>query len=224
VTGPEEELLVSAPSLESGAPALASENQGLASVRGFFATWRAILSRPEEFFRDLGETDGAQALAFGLVAKVAGWLLCFYWYLLLTLGLICQVGAGSAQILSLDAGSLAILILLTPLLVLANLVVSSLCLWGGAGLVGCRPDFASIWRITCYGQAGMAGAVIPLLGGPVAVLWVLFLYYQGVQQVFGVTPGRALAALVVFLVLSALLLLVFLGSLTILVGVLLLLS
>ena len=71
---------------------------------------------------------------------------------------------------------------------------------------------------------GMAANLIPLLGGPVALLWVVVLYCQGVQAVFQVTRGRALGALIICLALEGLVLLFFLGSLLALLGFLLLIS
>lgn len=207
---------------ESGPRRIPWEDPALPRLRGFFATFRALLLHPEEFFRDLGQEDGADALAFGLIVGAAGLLLCLYWYLLLTLGLSRQI-PGISQIAG-RAGTLVALILLSPAVVFIDLLVSSLCLWAGAALVGCRPHFTAIWRIICYGQAGMAANLIPLLGGPVAVLWVPVLYYKGVQAVFQVTRGRALGALMICLALEGLVLLFFLGSLLALLGFLLLFS
>jgi hypothetical protein len=226
MTDLEGELLAPEVAPESGPRRIPWEDPAWPRLRGFFATFRDLLLYPEESFRDLGREDGAEALAFGLIVGVAGLLLCLYWYLLLTLGLSSQAGRipGFSQIFGLGAGTLATLILLSPAVVLIDLLVSSLCLWAGAALVGCRPHFTAIWRIICYGQAGMAANLIPLLGGLVAVLWIPVLYYKGVQAVFQVTRGRALGALIICLALEGLVLLFSLGSLLALLGFLLLFS
>ena len=223
MTDLEGELPVPEVAPESATRRIPWEDPAWPRLRGFFATFRALLLLPEEFFRDLGREDGAEALAFGLIVGVAGLLLCLYWFLLLTLGLSRQI-PGLSQIFGRGAETLVTLILLSPAVVLLNLLVNSLCLWAGAALVGCRPPFTAIWRIICYGQAGMAANLIPLLGGPVALLWVVVLYCRGVQAVFQVTRGRALGALIICLALEGLVLLFFLGSLLALLGFLLLIS
>ena len=105
-----------------------------------------------------------------------------------------------------------------PVLALANLGVGGICWWGSVALVGAGRDFTPTWRIFCYAQGGMVLGLIPFFGMPVAGIWVLALMYCGVKQVYGISTGGSLGALVVFLSLQAALALIFLlglaGTLT----------
>jgi len=85
-------------------------------------------------------------------------------------------------------------------------------------LVGADADFLPIWRITGYTEGAMAAALIPILGAPAAALGWLYLNYKGIKIVFGLTTGRAILALTLFLALEGLLLLFLLGGLVGLMG------
>jgi hypothetical protein len=91
------------------------------------------------------------------------------------------------------------LMLAAPLLVLIDLGVGSLCWWGGVAITGAGRDFLPAWRIFCYAQGGMILACIPILGLPVAAIWVLILMCIGAQKVFGISALRSWGALAVFM-------------------------
>jgi len=118
----------------------------------------------------------------------------------------------------LDQGTALALMVLAPGLVLLHLLWGSLCLWGGVALLGVKTRFVPVWRLFCYAQASLAAALVPVLGGPVAGFWMLYLIFRGVKRGFQVSAGRALGALLLSLLLQALVLAVFLGSLAGLLG------
>ena len=182
------------------------EDPELSALAGFFRTLREVLFRPGEFFANLGGEGWAEPLAFGLIASSVGLLGAIFWPLLV------RAPAG------LSLGWLAALMAGAPVLALANLGLGGICWWGSVALVGAGRDFTPTWRIFCYAQGGMALGLIPFFGMLVAGIWVLTLMYCGVKQVYGISTGGSLGALVVFLSLQAAMALIFLlglaGTLT----------
>ena len=102
------------------------------------------------------------------------------------------------------AGALAVAMGLIPLAVLAKLALASLCLWGAAALLGARVGWAPIWRLCGYSVAATALAVIPFLGSVLAVPMFFFILHQGLRGALGMSGGRALGTLAVFLILQLL--------------------
>ncbi|MBI4794981.1 MAG: YIP1 family protein [Deltaproteobacteria bacterium] len=217
----EPEAAPSAPSQEPEAAPAAThpvpwEDAGLNRFQGLGRTLGQVLFHPGDFFRTMPREGWAEALAFALIVGTAGMLACLYWQLLLYLGLSRAVGVMRAMpcLFSRVEWALIPMMLLTPVVMLANLIVSSLGLWGAVGLTGGPWSvFSPVWRITCYAQGAMVAGFLPLLGGPVAGLWTLVLYYRGLQKVLGLSSWRALGVLCLSLVLQVLLVVLLLGSL-----------
>jgi hypothetical protein len=198
------------------------ENPKLSALTGLVRTLREVLFRPGEFFGHLGREGWAEPLTFGLIVSSAGLLGALFWqFLVLALAggdpggaalLPASRGLGPGLLMGMMAGS--------PVLALANLGMGGLCWWGSVALMGAGRDFTPAWRIFCYAQAGMALAVIPFFGMLVAGIWILALMYCGVKQVYGLSGGRSLGALAVFLLLQAALALILLLALVATLGVL----
>jgi len=218
----EPEAAAAASDLEpEAAPAAVSpvpwEDAGLTRLTGLGRTLGQVLFHPRDFFQNLPREGWAEALSFGLIVGTTGVLACLYWQLLLYLGLsrsLGEVPTLARQFIGLGAGAIMTTMLLTPLIMLANLTVSSLGLWVAVGLTGGPwPGFTAVWRLTCYAQGALVAGFLPILGGPAAGLWTLVLYYRGLRGVLGLSPWRALVTLCLSLGLQALLLLLLLGSL-----------
>ena len=204
----------------SGGP-IPLEDPNLPRLAGFFQTLKMVLWRPGEFFRRLRRDGWAEALAFGLMVGTIGFLSFLYWKLLIGVGVSQQLAEvpGAAQILNLGVGVMVGLMLLAPVIVMADLGLGALGLWVGAALMnGGAASFPAAMRVIGYAQAGLVAALIPFLGGPLAILWVLGLTYWGAKTVFGLSWGRALGALAISLALQALCLLLVLGGLLGLMG------
>jgi hypothetical protein len=193
------------------------EDGGLPRLQGLGRTLGRVLFHSRDFFQNLPREGWTEALAFALIVGTAGVLACLYWQLLLYLGLSRGLGAMPAmarQFLSLGAVAIITTMLLTPAVMLVNLIISSLGVWVAVGLTGGPwPQFTAVWRLTCYAQGALVAGFLPILGGPVAGMWTLVLTYQGLQGVLGLSPWRALGILFLSLGLQVLLLLLLLGSL-----------
>ncbi|MDD5641444.1 MAG: YIP1 family protein [Syntrophales bacterium] len=218
----EPEVAPTAP-LEEPAPEAAPlnpipwEDAGLTRLRGLGRTLKESLFYPGAFFQNFPREGWQEALSYALIVGTAGFLACLYWQLLFYLGLSRLLGsmpAGTKVFFLMGSGAFMSMMLLSPVIVLGSLIFSSLGLWLAVGLTGGPwPGFTVVWRLTCYAQGAMVLGVLPLLGGPVAGLWNLFLLYRGVQGGLGLSSWRALGVLCLSLVLQTLLLLLLLGSL-----------
>ena len=216
MSGSEEDRAGPGEAGESGRPAAVPwedpEQPRLAALLG---SLRELLRRPRAFFQALSREGWVEPLAFGLVTGTAGLLACLFWNLLASLwarGLV-GVAVGLPPALTPGSGATLVLMVLAPVIILANLLYSSLGLWAGLALVGVRPGFLTAWRITGYAQGGMVLGLLPFLGGPLGGLWVLILTLKGVQAVLGLSGGRALGALGLSLFLQTLVLVVLTGML-----------
>ena len=188
------------------------EDPELSSLGGFFRTLHKILLRPGEFFRNLGREGWAGPAAFALIVSSVGLLGALFWQLLVLAPADGNLGVLGALLPfpGLGPGLLLAMMAAVPFLVLANLAVGGICWWGSVALAGGGRDFTPAWRVLCYAQAGMALALIPFFGLLVAGIWVLALMYCGVKQVYGISAGRALGALALYLALQVLLALILL--------------
>lgn len=194
------------------------EDGAISRLPGLGRTLGQLFFRPRDFFQSLPREGWAEALSFGLIVGTAGILACLYWQLVLYLALSRHLGELSAlarQFTGLGAGIIMAVMLLAPLIMLANLTISSLGLWAAVLLTGGpRPPFSAVWRLTCYAQGAMVAGFLPILGGPAAGFGTIVLTYQGLRGVLGHTSWRALGTLCLSLGLQGLLSLLLLGSLT----------
>jgi|GEM_PF-2429749 len=191
---------------ESPAP---EADRELSSLGGFLRTLSAVLFRPEEFFQNMGREGWAGPTAFALIVSSVGLLGALFWQLLVLAAADGNLG-GIAEILPFqDLGPDLLLAIMaaSPVLVLVNLGVGGTCWWGSVALVGADRDFTPAWRIFCYAQAGMALGLIPFFGLLLAGIWVLALMYCGVKQVYGISAGGSLGALIIYLALQVFLVL-----------------
>jgi len=218
--GLEPESAAAPPQEPEAAPAAPApvpwEDAGFSRFRGLLITLRQVLFHPREFFHNMPREGWAEGLAFALIVGTTGLLASFYWQLLLYLGLNRILGGMPAmlRLFNMGLGAIMAMMLLAPGIMLANLGISSLALWGAAGFSGGGwSSFTAVWRLNCYAQGAMVAGFLPLLGGPVAGLWTLVLIYRGLQGVLGLSSWRALGAVALSLGFQFLLLLLLLGSL-----------
>ncbi len=187
-------------------------------LSGLVLTLRDVLRHPGKFFDGMPRQGWAEALTFGVILGSFGLLASTYFQLLLRLALSqkLQELPGLSSFIENSTSTLLAFMILTPGIILVSLLVGSGCLWGVLRLMGVAADFSPALRINCYAQGALVAAIIPLLGSLAAIFWNIYLTCKGVQRVFGLTSGRALAAVFLSLALEAflfLLLMVGLGLL-----------
>jgi hypothetical protein len=209
---PEEPEMGASPAPEDRGPEPAAlgpapwEDPERSRLIGYYQTLSEVLCRPARFFARPALDGAAEPFAFGLITGTTGGLLGLFWWLLL----LFSANHGLRTVMEMPhflagtAGMVAVVMALTPLVVLSKLALCSLCLWGAAALLGARVAWAPIWRLCCYATAASALAIIPFLGSFLAVPLVLFLLHQGLRGALGMSVGRGLGTLAVFLILQIL--------------------
>jgi hypothetical protein len=209
---PEEPETAASPAPEDRGPEPAAlgpapwEDPERSRLLGYFQTLWEILRRPAPFFARPALGGAAEPFAFGLITGTTGGLLGLFWWLLLLFS--ANHGLGTAMetphFLAGTAGRVAVVMALTPLVVLSKLALGSFCLWGAAALLGARVGWAPIWRLCCYATAASVLAIIPFLGSFLALPLALFILHQGLRGALGMSVGRGLGTLVIFLILQIL--------------------
>ncbi len=210
-----EPLAPIAPETEPKKPLIPWEDPAEPRIAALFRTLRALIFDPVAFFRNMGRNSWAEPLAFGLITGTTGLLACLFWYFLVYAA-ISQPAVGNwgiPQAYTAEKGLLVFLMLLTPVFTLFDLGVGAFCLWGAVALLGASREFNPVWRLYNYAQGAMVAAIVPVLGVPLAGLWVQFLVFQAVQAVFSVSPWRAMGILLLFLFLEGLFLGLLVGGL-----------
>ncbi len=95
----------------------------------------------------------------------------------------------------------------TPMMLVLSMVLTpvfltiGLFVWSGIHhvslmLVGALSEsesgFEGTFRVNCYGYTAQIAAVVPLIGGFVAIFWFIALQVIGATRIHGTTTGRAL--------------------------------
>ena len=182
------------------------EDPGQPRLSGLVLTLGDVLRQPGKFFAGMPRQGWAEPLTFGLIVGSFGLMAGTYLELLFTLSLSqrWQGLPGWSHLMEKSANTLVALIILTPGIILASLVVGSFCLWGVLKLMGIAQEFSPVLRINCYALGALVAAVIPLLGALAAFFWNVYITCKGVQSYFEVSYGRALVAVSLSLALEAL--------------------
>jgi len=182
------------------------EDPGQPRLSGLVLTLWEVLRRPGKFFAAMPRQGWAEPLTFGLIVGSFGLMAGSYLVLLFSLAFSqrWQGLPGLSRLVEMSANTLVTLMILTPAIILASLLLGSFCLWGVLRLMGIAQEFSPVLRINCYAQSALVAAAIPLLGPLAAIYWNVYLNCKGVQTIFKVSPGRALAAVSLSLALEAL--------------------
>ena len=153
-----------------------------------------------------------------MITGTTGGLLALFWWTLLLLSAGRGLGPATEMSRMVGTGALAAVMALFPLVVLGKLALGSLCLWGAAALLGARVGWAPIWRLCCYATAATALALVPVLGSLLVAPLTLFILHQGLRGALGMSAGRALGTLAVWLFLQILMAALLLGGFLVLLG------
>ena len=198
--------------MSSVPPPLTPENplpwearQTRGAVEAFFDTLGLFFSRPMEAWARTRETgDLASPLLFGLIIS---WI-SFVGHRIVTRFVTVPVvlpGEIGRRLLLMDrpygrAGFIASAIF-APIFILVALfigaaILHACCLITGA-LSTSASGFEGSFRAVAYSQVASIASLIPAVGGLIAVVWWIFLAVMGVQRVHRTTQGRAIAAVLV---------------------------
>ncbi len=96
-------------------------------------------------------------------------------------------------------------ILVAPLLVVCGLFIGAavlhLCLMIVGGLTNSSAGFEGTVRVVGYSWVAQLAQIVPLVGGLIALVWALVLYVMGIERLHRTTQGKAIAAIMIPVVL-----------------------
>lgn len=180
----------------------------------FYTIKSAILS-PKKMYSSMSIKDemiGAFVFAL-LVGSIGNMLAFFYDLILFTLGFGNSLGG--TEIFSNSPATYAYLLILSPLIVISELILSSFIAHALLIMVrGNKNNFRATFKVFAYSQAAMIWSIVPFIGSTMGRLWMTIIQVIGIKTVHNISYKRIIIALAIPFVLIAtgfLLLLVFFG-------------
>jgi hypothetical protein len=179
----------------------ARETRGL--LPAFFDTLTLFVTRPAEAWARVKERgDSTSPLLFGIAVcwlsmALQGILFRFIavpmmpGFLGRRFGMMSGFG-GAGLIARLIVGPFVIAIALF----IGAAILHLCCMLVGA-LQNSRSGFEGSLRAVCYSEVSSLASIIPLVGGLIAIVWWIVLAVQGVERLHRTTSGKALAAVVI---------------------------
>jgi hypothetical protein len=171
-----------------------------------FDTMGLFVSRPAEAWaRTREQGDLASPLLFGVLV---GWFsLALHRIIFATVAMPLFPGAWGRRFGMMGGlggiGLVMHLILLPIFLVVGLFIVAAVlhfcCLIVGA-LTNSQSGFEGTFRVVGYSQISSLAAVVPVVGGLIACVWWVVLTVMGVQRLHRTTQGKAIAAVLIPLV------------------------
>lgn len=172
----------------------------------FFDTAMLFIKAPEQAWRLTRETgDYMRPLLFGVIVGWVGLVFRAVWGTIFGAGLMRMIPAQYAGFTRFGGGSLVGQVILGPLLVAIGLFVGAAILYVSFMVVGAlsssRSQFEGTFRLVCYASVANVANVIPIVGGLAAGIWAIYLVVVGAQQLHKTTQGKALAGVLLPVVL-----------------------
>ena len=96
---------------------------------------------------------------------------------------------------------LAVRLMVAPFVIAIALFLGAailhLCCMLVGALQNSRSGFEGSLRAVCYSEVSSLASVIPLVGGLIAIVWWIVLAVQGIQRLHHTTSGKAVAAVLI---------------------------
>ena len=179
----------------------AREARGL--LPAFFDTVGLLVSRPSEAWERMRESgDTASPLLFGVAVcwlsmAVQGILLRVIGMPLVPVFLERRFG----RLGDFGGGALAVRLIVAPFVVAIGLFLGAailhLCCMIVGALTNSRSGFEGSLRAVCYSEVSSLASIVPAVGPLIAVVWWIILAVQGVERMHRTTSGRAVAAVLI---------------------------
>lgn len=187
---------------------------GAGVFNAFVDTWVESVFRPSRFFAAMPHRGFRSALAYYLpIAVIASAIMLFWRGVAVALGYADLVETFDGQ--PFDPERALIDFLLSPLTSTLYLLVAAGTAHIGLKMVGgARAPYAATVRLSAFATGPQLFVAVPLFGIPLSLIWALVLTVVGIREVHETSTGRAIAALVLpILLLSVLAMFVFLAGL-----------
>ncbi len=166
---------------------VAWEDAGVPFPDNLWRSWKASLFAPAAFFRRAAGGSGlARPLLYFLLVTVAGAVFSLLW----------QYGPAPAPAWEMGGEAPvgpAVGFFVAPFAALVGLAVSTLVFHLGAlVLAPDRRGIGATLRVVCYAAGPSVLAAVPVVGGPVGLVWTWVLQVVGLREVHRTGTGRAL--------------------------------
>ncbi|UCF79327.1 MAG: YIP1 family protein [Candidatus Eiseniibacteriota bacterium] len=184
-------------------------DESVGPVRRLSDTLLGSLFSPNGFFKQMRRTGGyLSPLVYGMILGSISTVVPIVWnVLLVSLRDVVLESPAAPQMFTPSPGLYALLAVLSPILV--TLVAF---LWSGVLHVllllvgGASHGFQATFRVVCYSRSAGVWHIVPFVGPLVGSVWYVVLLVVGLIQAHETSLGRALAAVLIPLVVWAVLL------------------
>lgn len=193
-----------------GRPGNAWERRGeLGFVEGLLGAVKAFVVSPGEAFAQTRTSgDLGSPLLFAILLAVVSALIGQLWAMVVGTSVLTMLPAEMQQglgvfMMSSGAG------VLFGLVVIPIVTVIWIFLWGAivhvllllvGGLDTSEAGFEGSLRVVAYSSVGNLAKVVPVIGGMISVIWMIFLIVIGLNKIHGTSEGKAVAAVILPLV------------------------
>jgi hypothetical protein len=179
----------------------ARETRGL--LPSFFDTVGLLVTRPAEAWVRMRQSgDSTSPLLFGTaICWLSMALQGILFRLIATPVLPAFLQRRFGTLGRFGGTGLAVRLILAPFIIVIILFLCAailhLCCMLVGGLQNSRSGFEGTLRAVCYSEVSSLASIIPVVGGLIAIVWWIVLAVQGVQRLHQTTTGKAVAAVLI---------------------------
>lgn len=166
------------------------------------------LSPTEAFEQTIKRGDYGSPLLFAVVVGWLGTLVYSVWQLIFGASVISMFPAelrDSVGFLTTGTGGLLATLIFAPIMIVIALFIWSailhLCLVIVGGLDQSTSGFEGSLRVVSYTTVAQLGNLVPFFGGLICLVWSVVLAIIGIQKLHGASQGKAIAAVLIPLLL-----------------------
>ena len=166
--------------------------------QGIYQTFKAVLVSPQAFFSTKNYQRGfREPLAFGLLIGSVGSMFGFFWQFLVASGGLLSLADSIFSQFAMGMIFLAILVI-APISVIAGMLFSS-AIWHLLLLIvrGGKNGFEATFRVVAYSYSTQVLAVIPFVGGLIAVIWQIVVQIIGLREIHETSYLRVIIAFLI---------------------------
>jgi hypothetical protein len=179
----------------------ARETRGL--LPSFFDTLGLLVTRPAEAWVRMRQSgDSTSPLLFGTaVCWLSMALQGILFRLIATPILPAFLGRRFGMLRGFGGAGLVVRLIVAPFIIVIALFLGAAllhfcCMHVGA-LQNSRSGFEGTLRAVCYSEVSSLASIIPVVGGLIAIVWWIVLAVQGVVRLHQTTSGKAVAAVLI---------------------------
>lgn len=179
----------------------ARETRGL--LPSFFDTLGLLVTRPAEAWVRMRQSgDTTSPLLFGTVVCWLSMILQGILFRLIAAPVLpAFLGRRFGTLSRFGGAGLAVRLIVAPFIIVIALFIGAAILHFCCMLVGALQNstsgFEGTLRAVCYSEVSSIASIIPVVGGLIAIVWWIMLAVQGVVRLHQTTSGKALAAVLI---------------------------